>query len=385
MSRLARWSALALTLGCIFAIPSCADETSGGDVEEGDEDDFANEWNKGYESQDLRDECNGIFVPDRNGFAKRVALTFDDGPNPETTPKVLDILKAKNIKATFLINGSRVSSDAARNLLRREVEEGHLVGNHTQNHQNSTELSEASFRTQVERTDEILRDADITPKWFRFPFGASTCATAGAVRGYGYTTLGWHVDSADWCFASGHGTCPRSTFKYVDNNYRSDIVGLTVSQVRATQGGIVLFHDIHQNTADHLEAIIDALVADGYSFVNVDDTATFPRLNGVPESTQWIGSTCTTDASCDFNADAECLAGDGNGSVCTLPCEGTCPDKSGYGVTFCASVNDEGLCARKADASNHQCGDLPGTIATPVERFVGNSSSPAATATVCLP
>ena len=158
MSRLARWAALAFTLGCIGVAPSCADETADGEVDE-DGDDVADQWNKAYESQDLRDECSGIFVPDRSGFAKRVALTFDDGPNPETTPKVLDILKARGIKATFLINGSRVSSDAARALLRREIEEGHLVGNHTQNHQNATELSEANFRSQVERTDEILRDA----------------------------------------------------------------------------------------------------------------------------------------------------------------------------------------------------------------------------------
>jgi peptidoglycan/xylan/chitin deacetylase (PgdA/CDA1 family) len=385
MRRFARWPAYALLLVSALAAPSCSDET--GDGETGDEhgDDVADQWNKSYESQDVRDECSGVRVPDRNGFAKRVALTFDDGPNPATTPKVLDVLKAHDIKATFLINGSRVTSQAAHDIIDRALAEGHLVGNHTHNHQNATELSESAFRQQVERTDAILREHEITPKWFRFPFGASSCGTANAVRGYGYTIAGWHVDSADWCFASGGGECPRSTFRHVDDRYRDDMAALTLSQVESTGGGIVLFHDIHANTANSLEGIIETLEDRGFTFVNVDDAATFPLLNGKQPSTQWIGSTCTDDASCDFDEAALCLDGDGNGSVCTLACNGTCPDKSGYGVTFCAAVEGEGVCARKADASNRQCADLPGTVATPVERFIGTSTATAATATVCLP
>ncbi len=389
--RSARWQILALLPFAAFA--SLALSCDGGETEETDEeegDEIADQWNQAYDEYDLKDECNGVFVPDRTGFGKKVALTFDDGPNTTTTPRILDTLKEHGIKALFLINGSRVTGDAQRAVLRRIVDEGHLLGNHTHNHQNATQLSESAFRQQVEKTDAIIRETGVTPRWFRFPFGASTCATAEAIQGYGYVKTGWHVDSADWCFASGGGRCPTSTFRHVDDQYRDDMAGLTMSQVARTQGGIVLFHDIHANTANALEGIIDRMVDGGYTFTNVDDTLTFPKLNGATPSANWVGTACTTDAPCDYVAGAYCLGEEDGAGACSMPCEGTCPDKAGAGTTFCATINavggeEVGACILKADAGNEQCAALPGTRATTVDRFIGSSSSSAATATVCLP
>lgn len=387
MTRSAR-SALALAALAALALMAPACVTEGPDDEEHDEDDVAAEWEEAYEQQqDLKDaSCSGVIVPDKSGFAKKVALTFDDGPNLETTPHVLDVLKEHGIHATFLINGKRVTSDAHRALLQRMIREGHIVGNHTHDHKNSTTLSESEFRSQVEKTDAVIRAAGITPKYFRFPFGASTCKTASIVRDYGYVITGWHIDSADWCFASGGGTCPKSTFKYVPDQYRNDMSALTLSQVKNTGGGIVLFHDIHANTANHLDAIIDTLESEGFTFTNVDDLQTFPRLNADNETAlPFIGTSCKTDEVCAYDQ-GYCLRGGTADGVCSQACEGFCPDADGHAPTFCAAVNPSaGACLPKADLLNDDCKALPGTVAKELDRFVGSSSAMAAKATVCVP
>lgn len=330
--------------------------------------------------------CSGVRVPDRNGFQKRIALTFDDGPNLETTPKVLDILKARGIHATFLINGNRVTSDAHRQLLARMLAEGHIIGNHTHEHKNATELGTAQFTSQLERTDQILRDAGVQPRYFRFPFGASNCTTAQIVKDHGYIITGWHIDSADWCFAAGGGVCKKSTFKYVPDQYRSDMKALTLSQVHDTNGGIVLFHDIHPNTANNLAGIVDALSADGYTFTNVDDTHTFPKLNGQDAAAApFIGTSCSNDQVCGFD-NGYCLTANTQNGVCSMNCEGTCPDLDGHAPTFCAAVNpSQGACLPKSAPENGACSLLPGTEAVVLPRYIGTSSASAASATVCLP
>jgi peptidoglycan/xylan/chitin deacetylase (PgdA/CDA1 family) len=328
-----------------------------------------------------------VNVPDKSGFHKKVALTFDDGPNLQTTPHVLDVLKEHGIHAAFLINGKRVTTDAHRALLDRMIREGHIIGNHTQDHQNATTLSESAFRSQVDKTDAVIRAAGVTPKYFRFPFGASSCNTAKIVRDdYGFVITGWHIDSADWCFASGGGSCPKSTFKYVADEYRNDMIGLTLSQVENTGGGIVLFHDIHPNTANNLDAILDRLEAEGFTFTTIDDTTTFPKLNSEnPSALPFVGTTCQADEACAFT-DGYCLRGSTTSGVCSQACEGYCPDSDGHAPTFCAAVNPSaGACLPKAGLLNDDCKGLPGTAAVELDRFIGSSTAPATKATVCVP
>jgi len=95
--------------------------------------------------------CSGVLTPDRGGFGKRVALTFDDGPDGTTTPQVLDILREEGIQATFFINGSDVNS-STRPLLQRMIDEGHILANHSQQHKNLARESLGTVREQVERT-----------------------------------------------------------------------------------------------------------------------------------------------------------------------------------------------------------------------------------------
>ena len=239
--------------------------------------DDAEHWNRAYE-QPLS-ECSGITPPDDGPFLKRVALTFDDGPNLQTTPKVLEILAKHGIKATFFINGKNAQSAAAKALLKKMVAAGHIVGNHTQNHADAVDQTAAEFKQGVIKTGNVLKGIPVTPKYFRFPFGSADCQKKEIVENLGYHVVGWHVDSADWCFASGGGFCSEDTFKWVPDSFRDDMVGYTMSQIKKHKGGIVLFHDVKPYTVSKLEPIIEKLESAGYRFVRVKNKDLFPEMN----------------------------------------------------------------------------------------------------------
>ncbi|MCX5745296.1 MAG: polysaccharide deacetylase family protein [Proteobacteria bacterium] len=329
--------------------------------------------------------CSGVVVPDRSGFGKHVALTFDDGPNPATTPKVIEILKRHHAPATFFNNGSRYAAAGAKELAARiAADPDYILANHSQHHLNLAEQTAAKVATEVDGTDALIRAAGETPKYFRFPFGSANCSAKTAVQDRGYIVTGWHIDSADWCFAAGGGTCKKSTFRYVPDEMRNDMQGYVMSQVRSTNGGIILFHDIHQSTADHLDAILTAMEHDGFSFVRLDDTTVFPKLHGkAPATTKFIGDTCTTNADCNFTG-GHCHAA----GFCTQACAGTCPDASGKAPTFCIAdeaMANTGMCVSKPTTGNGECHAIPNTENRIEARFIGTSSSSPASANVCAP
>ena len=347
--------------------------------------------------------CSGVRPPDNGPFNHKIAMTFDDGPNVTRTPQVLDILAAHGIKATFFINGKNVRSQAAWDVLAREVREGHNIGNHSQNHLNSKTVSAAKWQSEVDLTDQVIAKAyessGKVPKFFRFPFGSSNCTTYGVVTEAGYHVVGWHIDSADWCFNSsrdGYGYCSPHTFRYVPDSYRGDFVGFSVYQAKANGGGILLMHDVHQFTVDHLDAVLTALEQAGFQFTTLDDVDTFPLLNGVtPQRSTWVGDPCEANEDCNFTSgdvpgfcytyqDTDAGVVDG---FCSLPCEGYCPDLDGAAPTFCVESADPstGMCVSRAWPSNESCAKIPGSAATDADRFVGNSSASAKTSLVCLP
>jgi len=380
--------ALPWTAGCSLA-------DAGDEVDELNDDDIA-AWNDAYEenASGKTDSagCSGVVVPDRGGFNKRIALTFDDGPNLNNTPQVLEVLAAHNATGTFFINGKNVRSEEHRALLRQMRDAGHIVGNHSQNHENLKTLSASRLKTEVEATHQVLLDLDINPSYFRFPFGSSSCASADTVRSYGYAITGWHIDSADWCYGSsrgGVGYCDPATFQYVPDSYRSDLGGFVLSQARSTGGGVLLFHDSHAYTVSVLDNVLTKLENDGFKFVGLDETETFPLLNGVkPADGPFVGSTCTDSSQCKFSGsgqDGFCQSFEGGG-FCSLSCDGYCPDKYGSAATFCVSLDGEtGQCVSKSAAENNQCADLPGTSAQAMDRFIGTSGASASSAVVCVP
>ena len=179
-----------------------------------------------------------------------IAMTFDDGPHPKNTPRLLDMLRQRNVKATFYVIGSSV--DSYPEIVRRIVAEGHEVGNHTYNHPNLTKMSNSGVRRELDKTrDSIIRAAGVKPRTMRPPYGALLTRQREMIHSeYGYPTILWDVDPLDW---KRPGTAV----------VKSRILSGTKS------GSIVLAHDLHSTTVDAMPSTLDALLAKGYRFVTV--------------------------------------------------------------------------------------------------------------------
>lgn len=207
---------------------------------------------------------------------KTVALTFDDGPDPEHTDFILDVLKRYQIPATFFLIGQKAQQHPE--LVAKITAAHHLIGNHSWDHPNFHEIPVPEQADEVERT-ELLLKGESTSRLFRYPYGNSTCQTNDLVRQHGYRIVGWHVDSCDWAFdrtgsvdsreAMSCGVLPQNT---------SDFVEHVVATVRAHNGGIVLLHEIHPNTLKRLEDIVVRLKREGYTFSSIDAEPWQPSL-----------------------------------------------------------------------------------------------------------
>jgi peptidoglycan-N-acetylglucosamine deacetylase len=271
---------------CLLLVSVLAGCDAGDDGDHVDVDDveMSRLFSKAWEEQEagLAASCSGVVVPDPGPFDRVVALTFDDGPNPTPTTQVLNTLRSYGIPATFFINGTRVSSAAAEAIVDDVASDpDRILGNHTWSHPNLTTLAADAAARQIDDNTAVLVAAGEPQRFFRFPYGAANCDLTAAARGRGYKVVGWHIDSADWCFAP-NGVCPASEFQHVDDDLRQDMAGWVMRQVERRQGGIILFHDIHAYTASQLGTIIERLLAAGYSFTSVDDAEVFPVLNDSP-------------------------------------------------------------------------------------------------------
>ncbi|QGG49799.1 polysaccharide deacetylase family protein [Lysinibacillus pakistanensis] len=179
---------------------------------------------------------------------KRIALTFDDGPHPKVTEQILDTLDKYHAKATFFMLGGRVQyyPDIAKDVLAR----GHEIGNHTWNHPVLTKLSQEQVLKQYTSTSAELKKAinqDATV--FRPPYGATNDAINGQIP---IPAVLWTIDTLDWKHRNAQQLLP-----YVKNNLHNN--------------AIVLMHDIHQSTADGLDAVLAYLQGQGYEFVTVSE------------------------------------------------------------------------------------------------------------------
>jgi len=219
------------------------------------------------------------YVVSRYGYRPGlVALTFDDGPDPTWTPRILDILKREKVPATFFIVGENALTQ--RPLLERMVREGHEVGSHTYTHPNLAGASDAETAFQLNTTQRLFQAfTGRSLRLFRAPyFGDAEPTTADEIepalqaQNRGYISVGLHVDPGDW---KRPGVQP--------------IIDETIAGVLASNpdrsGNIVLLHDAGGNRAQTVEAlpqIIDQLRAKGYSFVPVSTLAGIPRDVAMP-------------------------------------------------------------------------------------------------------
>lgn len=219
---------------------------------------------------------SGVQVPDRV-TSKVIALTFDDGPNPATTNRILDILRARGIKATFFVLGSKAKANPS--IIERMKNEGHVIASHSQTHKNFASISTAQTNYEIKTPNTLLSPYMIRGKFFRFPYGQSSCQGNEILDSLRYQpAVGWHIDSCDWAMTDGYFSASEARVcsgSAGPVNYLSHVMRM----INRTGGGIALFHDIHEATARNLNQIIDRLVAANYKFVTVNNKIYFPKLN----------------------------------------------------------------------------------------------------------
>lgn len=151
----------------------------------------------GIQWTDLERKFEGVFVLSASRQSRKVALTFDDVPDPRFTGKVLDVLKSKQVKATFFAMGTR--SMKHPDLLRRISREGHDVGNHSYSHPDFSKLPLEDVKAQIERAEKTIAGIiGYKPKLVRPPYGAIMPEQLEWAKGQAYTVVNWDVDSADW-------------------------------------------------------------------------------------------------------------------------------------------------------------------------------------------
>ena len=183
---------------------------------------------------------------------KRIALTFDDGPHPQFTGQMLDILKRYNAHATFFVLSSLVQYWPQ--FVRREIAEGHEVGIHTWDHANLTHMSPSAIQADMAKCEHTLRPIVGAPiRWMRPPYGAINRSARETISGMGYHIALWSVDTNDWQRPGSSVVCSR-----VVNG--------------AHNGAIVLMHDgggPRQGTVDAVQNIVPALQKAGYELVTL--------------------------------------------------------------------------------------------------------------------
>ncbi|MFD0675138.1 polysaccharide deacetylase family protein [Cohnella sp. GCM10027633] len=151
----------------------------------------------GIQWTELERRFEGVFVLSASREVRKVALTFDDVPDPRFTGQVLDVLKKKRVKATFFAMGTR--SQKHPDLLRRIQREGHDVGNHSYSHPDFSKLPLDKVKSQITRAETVISGIiGYRPKLVRPPYGEIMPEQLEWAKAQGYTVVNWDVDSADW-------------------------------------------------------------------------------------------------------------------------------------------------------------------------------------------
>jgi peptidoglycan/xylan/chitin deacetylase (PgdA/CDA1 family) len=187
-----------------------------------------------------------------------LALSFDDGPDPSTTPVILNILRTNGVHATFFLVGIRVGGNAQ--IVRQIVEDGNEVGNHSWTHADFTKLTPAQMLQQIDQTQNAITAASgVTPRLFRPPYGSTNATVRKQVK---LPIVLWNVDPKDW--------------KQKDPKQLVQIV-----ESQAKPGGIIVMHDMHPTTVAALDQIVKNLQTH-YKLVTISELLNLaPNTQGV--------------------------------------------------------------------------------------------------------
>ncbi len=206
----------------------------------------------GFEWRDMEDAAvtaggNAIYEEEEKE-EKYIALTFDDGPHKVYTPKLLEGLKQRGVHVTFFLIGQNI--DGNEDIIREMKEDGHLIGNHSQNHMQLTKERTKEACDQINRTNEKIESiTGEKPVYVRPPFGSWSEELECMVP---MKVVLWSVDPLDW-----------------KTQNKNRIVRHIVSHVE--DGSIILLHDVYDTSVEAALEVIDTLSAEGYNFVTVDE------------------------------------------------------------------------------------------------------------------
>ncbi len=190
----------------------------------------------------------GEVVCEEEEIAKKIALTFDDGPHPKYTELLLDGLKERNVAATFFVTGE--NAEKYPEIIRREQEEGHLIGNHTYSHIQLTSRNRETFREELVKTNGILEG--ITGEKVSFvrpPYGSWDKSFEKELNMF---PVLWNIDPLDWC------------------SHNADCIAARVVE-KAGDGDIILMHDYYETSVTAALEVVDALQKRGFQFVTVEE------------------------------------------------------------------------------------------------------------------
>jgi cellulose synthase/poly-beta-1,6-N-acetylglucosamine synthase-like glycosyltransferase/peptidoglycan/xylan/chitin deacetylase (PgdA/CDA1 family)/spore germination protein YaaH len=220
------------------------------------------------------------YTVDYYGYhANEVSISFDDGPDPKWTPRILDILKAKGVKGTFFLIGGEAAENIG--LMQRLFREGNEIGNHTYTHPDISEISPQALDLQVKLTERLFASKlDVQPLYFRPPYDIDEepetddqAAPIVPIQNQGYIVIGNKIDTDDW---NEH---PRKTPQQITQSVLSQLQAMkSKPQFR---GSVILMHDgggDRSATLAALPVLIDALRAHGYQIVPVSGVQIIGRF-----------------------------------------------------------------------------------------------------------
>lgn len=184
----------------------------------------------------------------RSKDSKKIALTFDDGPHPYYTQQLLKGLKERNVKVTFFITGQNV--EAYPEIVKEIYEDGHLIGNHTYNHTQLTSGNVETFKQEIVKTNEVIKEVTGEDTiYIRPPYGSWNKEFEKELNMF---PVLWTIDPLDWC--------------------SSDVSGIVNTVcAKAGENDIILMHDQYKTTVTAALKIVDKLTEQGYEFVTVDE------------------------------------------------------------------------------------------------------------------
>ena len=205
--------------------------------------------------QDQNNETPKVVIHRKHENSEmKIALTFDDGPHPRYTPKILEILKKYDIKATFFTVG--INAYYYPETYKSVLDSGHEIGNHTYTHPKVSKIEKGRLRREIEDCEDILYElAEYKTKLFRPPEGMIDSDILDLISDLDYSIILWDIDTRDWAHTPA---------EIIADNVINNI----------SSGDIILMHDyigVNSPTCDALELFIPELLKKGYKFVVISE------------------------------------------------------------------------------------------------------------------